>query len=124
MPATRRASAASSTEQQPCLFFAADGSQLSGSASTPLGEPRRRNAPTTSYPWRSNSAAATELSTPPPIATTTFSRKRAIGVIVGQRDHSGDACVARFLHAAAPSPPRATHAPALHSRRGEVPVGR
>jgi hypothetical protein len=30
--------------------------------------------PTTSYPWRSNSAAATELSTPPLMATTTFSR--------------------------------------------------
>src|SRR2546423_13250103 len=32
------------------------------------------NTPTTSYPSRSSSAAATELSTPPLIATTTFLR--------------------------------------------------
>src|SRR6187549_1185521 len=88
-PATRRASAASRTEQQPCLFFPpAGGDRLSGlpggfvsqcsppctGPSTPLGEPSRRNAPITSYPWRSSSAAATELSTPPLMARRTFFR--------------------------------------------------
>src|SRR4051812_31535923 len=92
-PATRRASAASRTEQQPCLFFPlllppAGGDRLSGppggfvsqcsppctGPSTPLGEPSRRNAPITSYPWRSSSAAATELSTPPLMARSTFFR--------------------------------------------------
>src|SRR5687767_9353624 len=88
-PATRRASAASSTEQQPCLLFPAPGapepspatSQDSGAASvasTPFGEPSRMNTPITSYPWRSSSAAATELSTPPLMATTTFLRGGAI----------------------------------------------
>src|SRR5579871_1234077 len=81
MPATRRASAASSTEQHPCLFFPPDVSQLTSSAvSTPLGEPRRINTPTTSYPSRSKSAAATELSTPPLMATTTFLREAEITV--------------------------------------------
>src|SRR5689334_20894614 len=83
MPATRRASAASRTEQHPCLFLP-EVSQTSppcASGSTPLGVPNRMKAPTTSYPSRSKSAAATELSTPPLIATTTFGFE-AIGAIV------------------------------------------
>ena len=47
---------------------------LRRAASTPLGDPSRMNTPITSYPSRSSSAAATELSTPPLIATTTFFR--------------------------------------------------
>src|SRR5690349_2653619 len=73
-PATRRASAASSTEQHPCLFFPDESQESACGASTPCGEPRRMKTPITSYPSRSKSAAATELSTPPLIATTTFLR--------------------------------------------------
>ena len=43
-------------------------------APRPAGVPSRMNTPITSYPSRSNSAAATELSTPPLMATTTFFR--------------------------------------------------
>src|SRR3954462_14990677 len=81
IPATRRASAASRTEQQPCLFLPPPSVSHDSAAapcaacpSTPLGDPSRMNTPSTSYPSRSNRAAATELSTPPLIATTTFLR--------------------------------------------------
>src|SRR5438445_2702539 len=98
--ATRRASTASSTEQQPCLGFELEwedvpdeaGTPRSGSAlSTPSGDPSRMNTPSTSYPSRSSSAAATELSTPPLIATTTFLRTALIVSAILCR---GDACVA------------------------------
>src|SRR5688500_13716137 len=72
--ATRRASAASSTEQHPCLLFPLGSHDSAAAASTPSGVPSRMNTPTTSYPPRCSSAAATELSTPPLIATTTFPR--------------------------------------------------
>src|SRR5215217_1437047 len=87
IPATRRASSASRTEQQPCLFFPPEVSHAppAGPAvSTPFGDPRRRKAPITSYPSRSSSAAATELSTPPLIATTTFLRTFSIGFPAGR----------------------------------------
>src|SRR2546423_850026 len=87
-PATRRASAASRTEQQPCLLLpevsqsvdeanaAANVPVASDSACppTPSGVPSRMNTPTTSYPSRNNSAAATDESTPPDMATTTLGR--------------------------------------------------
>ena len=50
----------------------------SGRLPRPSGDPSRMNTPITSYPSRSSSAAATELSTPPLIASTTFFRPPAI----------------------------------------------
>src|SRR4051812_16023612 len=103
--ATRRASPASRTEQQPCLCdlgaalndgevapaeagpprerlrasLASLTSQTSSFSCTPSGVPRRMKQPMTSYPSRFNNAAATELSTPPDMATTTFLPEDDIG---------------------------------------------
>ena len=106
--ATRRASYASKTEQHPCLDFpggsrkapdtpAEAGAPTSPSIfSTPSGEPKRMNTPNTSYPSRSSSAAATELSTPPLMAQTTFFPdglfKRTSRV-----NCRGEACLALFF---------------------------
>src|SRR3989304_2840005 len=57
--ATRRASLVASSEQH-----GRSGSSAPSSNSFMV-------TPTTSYPWRTSSAAATELSTPPDIATNT-----------------------------------------------------
>src|SRR6185436_18471795 len=62
MSATRAASAESPTLQHPCLPDAAFG---------PAATPLRRKTPVTSWPASASSAAATELSTPPLMATTT-----------------------------------------------------
>src|SRR6188474_1867561 len=59
-------------------------------------------APTTSYPWRTSSAAATEESTPPLIATRTrsrirLSRRRQTARLLGQhRKHLGNTIDARL----------------------------
>ena len=69
-----RMRAASFTLQHPCLrdcgLLRSTLHASSSVASTPSGEPSRRKAPMTSWPCRFNSAVATELSTPPDIATT------------------------------------------------------
>src|SRR5512141_2312843 len=69
-PATRRASSAASSEQQ--LFL---NSEYESATSC-----RRIHTPTTSWPWRWSSAAATDESTPPDIATRTrLMRRRTSG---------------------------------------------
>src|SRR5574341_2390717 len=68
LPATRRASAASCGEQQP----------RESEAGSPA-RPRQRKTPVTSCPASRSSAAATEESTPPLIATRTRCLRDAIG---------------------------------------------
>src|SRR5579875_506699 len=68
MRATRRASSTASREQH--LFWTTRSTPSSSASMTPGSDQRRNMIPITSCPCSFSSAAATELSTPPLIATT------------------------------------------------------